>query len=158
MGYLPHISSFISEETFLRSLIHQYKSGGITKSELLKETHILLLQIRNNDIHYGEWLKKGDLDKDDINNYETRLSPYKNKARDRMGHLLGYSPELKYSYHAELILREFLKHDKYWDDKWYHFDYKCYYIVRYRELFYTQGKEAADKLELLGCGDFLSNL
>lgn len=150
LGYLPIKSAYLPFETYLRTLIAQFHRNEISDERFNSKAEEAIKLIRNEDIKRGGWMKKIEFDDRDYASYENFMPAYKINARNRIEKLLGYEPELKYSLHAETFMRKFLQYDTHWNESWYEFDFKCITLLKYREYYLTQGKEAADKSPLLG--------
>ncbi|HRH03867.1 MAG TPA: hypothetical protein PLN13_03505 [Bacteroidia bacterium] len=150
LGYLPIKSVYLPFETFLRTLIAQFHRNEITDERFTAKAEQAITLIRNEDIRRGGWMRKIEFDDKDYDSYENFMPAYKINARNRIVKLLGYEPELRYSLHAETFMRKFLQFDTHWNECWYEFDFKCITLLRYREYYLTQGKEAAEKSPLLG--------
>lgn len=150
LGYLPEPRAYMPSLAFIQTLVQSTKANKISEQSFLEELFWCVQQIRNKDIKQGGWLLNLTYDNIHYDRYNRHLLIYKQAARERLCKFLGYEPLLEHSLEAEMFLRQTFAED-FFHSKFplCNADYKAATIVKYREIFLTQGEEEADKSELL---------
>ena len=147
LGYLPQALLTLQVEPFIRALLHNYRSGGLTTDELFDQAEEYIKPIRNADPADNTCLT-----------YERRLyrkyflisAELSNKVRDRLTKFLGYEPALEHSLVAELNLYNCLIDDTmHFSETLSRADIQAIAIIKYRETLLAKGIDAADASPLV---------
>ncbi len=144
LGYLPSLHHTISFEPYIRSLIHQFRHGQITKTAFYQEIQELVKLVRNTEMESQSLVYSDDL----FERYNSTFEHFGLAARNRVIRFLGYEPELQYSLVAELCLRKVLATDIL-PDCITSMDYMIMTMIKYREILFSEGKIAADSSPLI---------
>ena len=151
IGYLPLPMVYIRHEPFVRALIASFQSGNISEDVFLRETEFYTKMMRNDDMKKYGWARDDVFFDNNVEQYETNLSQYKQAARDRLSEFLDYEPSIEHSWDAEIYLRQVFTMDFYYKEMPYCLlDYRAVTIVKYREHLMLSSKEAADNSPLVG--------
>lgn len=147
LGWLPHASSRLRYEPYLRALLRDYRSGAMTEAAFSTQVDTHLQLIRNEEMSENTC---PTYDAEVYRSYATYLPQQREAARSRVTQFLGYAPDLQHSLVAELWLRKMLADDS------FHLpaaptaiDWKVLSLIQYREALLAEGKAAADASPLL---------
>lgn len=150
LGYIPAEHIYMRHISYLQSLVAGYKSGTILFETFSEQLYTHLLNIRNDDMKKGGWVRFTTRHPADIKRYETYLSVFRQPARQRLSALLGYEPSLDYSLEAEVYMRQLFANDSFHTNMDYtEADYKAATITTYRQTFIQFGEAEADRLSFV---------
>lgn len=149
LGYGVKYEISIPHEPFIRVLIQQHKSGAISKQEFHEGVSEHVKHIRNIDMKVNGWIK--EYTEGNYSAYNSRHMYLKEAARERLAMFLGYIPSIEHSLFAELIVRDLMAKDSFRPD-WglTPYDYHAITIIKYREVLFSEGYEAADQSPVWG--------
>lgn len=150
LGYLPFPTIYLPHEVFIRALIADKNKSVLTEVEFNDQLNIHVNNIRNDDMRIDGWIDDLSYSEKDFEYYNSFQNCYASMARERLVQHLGYEPDLQHSLYAETYLRNLILLDTY-TSKWptTSFDRKAITIVKFREIFTSEGIEAANKSPLI---------
>ena len=147
LGYLPQALLTLSEEPFIRALLQNYRSGGMTVDELFDQAEEHIKPVRNADLSDNACLT---YPRELYRQYFLALPEVAYKVKTRLTIFLGYEPALEHSLVAELNLQECLMDDTmHFSEKLSRADIQSITIIKYREVLLAKGKAAADASPLI---------
>lgn len=154
LGRHPGAVYFIRHEIPIRQAIERLQKDLCSQQDFDEEIYKRIVVMRNDIVKSEGWLAKETYDENDMERYNSLFPQYQELARERISSLLGYTPELRHSLDAEISLRNFFAMmEGIIDDdskkSVLGIDYQLIHAIKYRELFFTQGQEAADNSPLI---------
>ncbi len=147
LGYLPDALLTIPQEPFIRSLLHNYRNGGMTIDDLFSQAEEHIKQIRNEELINNACLT---YPRALYGQYFSSLPEVAAKVKTRLTRFLGYEPALEHSLVAELNFQDCLLDDTmHFTEMLSRADIQSITIIKYREVLMAKGKTAADASPLV---------
>lgn len=149
MGHTPKQLIYKPHEPFIRAHIESYKLAKISGDEYFHLVTSHIRDIRNDFMRLEK--KCREYNEKDFYSYQFRAEDSKQAARKRLCGFLGYEPDMNHCLEGEILIRRAMnctlinELDNYCD-----IDFEAGAITNYRRIFFTEGKEAADRSELMG--------
>lgn len=143
LGYIPSPAVTLKFEPFLRGLISFAKQGGMDEETFHHQVKEHIKLIRNQDLEPGACVEySADLYKA----YHSNFASHGLTVRKRLTCMLGYEPKIEHSALAELWFRSILNRNIIKPNSPINeIDYKAIALIKYREVYLEQGKQAADQ-------------
>lgn len=150
IGFLPSDPVLLPREAYIRSLIHQNQVGSLANADFHAALDKELMELRNNDLKKGGWLRNLAYGKSEFDKYENYMPHLKAKARDRLCWALGYEPKLAYSLEVELFLRDCMADDgTVWPNELTFLDKKLMVVTEFRRDVIESGLQVAESSPLI---------
>lgn len=152
LGYLP--VAYDSEHTtriyeswlpLVKGAMTYLAAGKYDQEEFDKSVYKYVQRIRNEDMEYHKCNER-EMSEASKEAYAKWIPDQVQTAKERLAKFLGYVPDPAHAYQAEISLRTFasaappdLRAP----------DFRAMTMVKYREVLFSQGREAAEKMPLL---------
>ncbi len=147
LGYLPPLSVRIRYEPAIRTLGKRFLQGELSEDDLSWEVAHKVKLMRNFDMRFSRSLELTD---EEIQLYHQTWLPYGQAVKDRLTRFLGYVPDIKHSFIAEMWLRDVLAKDTFQlANAPTEIDFKAINNLKYREVLVSEGKIAANNSPLV---------
>lgn len=160
IGFRPWQREEVNYEHFIRAHLNDFRTGKISQEQFELECESIIKTQRNDIMRRHPYYMSRDWDGQGKTAYETDNPQWRVTAINRLIDIIGYRPDIKISWPAEMCLRHYYDVDekKAENDKILfrgrisldEGDYRALNILRYREVLYRSGIEAADNSDLLG--------
>lgn len=145
MGYVPSKFVYFPHQAFMRSEYDRFMKGQTSEQHFWTETLLHVIDIRNDDM-----VKNGYIDYREFGSlqqmmYEGFMPERIDTVRRRICSVLGYEPDLAYSFEAEMWLREAMSNLGMTEKSPITAqDYRAITITKFREILINEGyKEAS---------------
>lgn len=146
LGYRPAEAMMQTQEPVLRRLIKQHQSGFIADEEFMLRADHCIKMVRSQDMQIPTYSINASVAE---KRYATYLTIYGDRARRRLTHHLGYTPDLEHSLIVELWLRQILARERYaLPEEKTPIDCKAVMLVQSREAYAEGGWDAVYALPL----------